>query len=349
MRKRTRLLISTSVLVLMIGAIFFAGKPELSSAQNEGFQIYQLLVFCGNSSVASATFSQKATEGGTVGRPLMGTHTECVGNYCGGGKVSLADALARFPAKVSAALKAQVERHRFAGEGWFITCLRGGKEPPETKCEPPPPENNNPPWFNQDLPCSDRQRATISWSQTRASNMDVSFTVDICGEVIRYIYPGGGSPEKQPPGVRSFDVCCDSWRKGANTKSPCDARRDFDCDGMPNESDTMPEYAFRDRRSDDFTSKSPLTGLPFWTKLHERMPTQSGCKDCKWELVRVEYTCKDEHDPMRSARESRNVFDAIYHYQATWKCPTNGQTQGTSNDVTIVNGRCPTPQNRSWP
>ena len=221
------------------------------------------------------------------------------------------------------------------------------KQPTDAKCEPPPPESNNPPWFNQDLPCSDRQRATISWSQTRASNMDVSFTVDMCGEVIRYIYPGGGSPERNPPGVRSFDVCCDSWRKAADTQSPCDARRDFDCDGTPNDSDTMPEYAFRDRRPDDFVTNSPLTGMPFWKSLYQ--PAQSGCKDCKWELVRVEYTCKDEYDPIRSARESRNVFDAKYNYQATWKCPANGQTQMISNDVSMVDRRCPKPPKRSWP
>ena len=223
----------------------------------------------------------------------------------------------------------------------------GGQPPSKNKCEPPPPENNNPPWLNKDLPCDNRQRATISWSQSRASNMDVSFTVDICGEVIRYISPGGGSPERTPPGVRSFDVCCDSWRNAANTGSPCDARRDIDCDGTLNESDQMPEYAFRDRRPDDFVSNSPLSNMPFWKRLHE--PVQTGCKDCKWELVRVEYTCKNVADPVRSARRAGMVFDATYNYQATWKCPSSGQTQETRDTVTMVDLRCPTPPNRSWP
>ncbi|MEK6334002.1 MAG: hypothetical protein AABM67_03575 [Acidobacteriota bacterium] len=221
------------------------------------------------------------------------------------------------------------------------------KQTADTKCEPPPPESNNPPWFNSDSSCPDRQKATISWSQ-RPPSMDVSFTVAICGQVIRYIYPGGGSLEKNPPpGVRSFEVCCDSWRKAAETKSPCDARLDFDCDGTPNSSDQMPDYAFRDRRPDDFLTNSPLSSLPFWKSLYQ--PSQSGCKDCKWELVRVDYTCKEEYDAVASARQHRSVFDAKYDYQATWKCPATGQSQVQKETVTKDGLRCPTPPKRSWP
>lgn len=225
------------------------------------------------------------------------------------------------------------------------------QDPPTVKCEPPPPETNNPPWLNKDSACQDWQRGTLSWSQTPASKMDVSFTVSMCGEVIRYTNRGGGSPERMPPGSRSFDVCCDSWRNAADTGSPCDARRDIDCDGELNESDQMPDESFRERRSDDYVSNSPLGGLPFWKKLHAMMPGASGCKDCKWELVRVEYTCKNVADPVRAARQNREgmVFDATYKYQATWKCPATGATQQTQDVVPMVDLRCPTPPNRSWP
>lgn len=121
MKNRTRLLISTSVLVMMIGAIFFV-EPQLSSAQNDGFEIYDLLIFCGDSGLPSAIFGHHVTEGGTVGRPLMGTKTMCVGN-CPQGDVTLDAALAGLPAEVSAALRAKVEKHPAAGAGWFITCL----------------------------------------------------------------------------------------------------------------------------------------------------------------------------------------------------------------------------------
>lgn len=222
--------------------------------------------------------------------------------------------------------------------------------PPENRpCEPPRPENN-PPWLNRDSPCRDRQRGTISWSQTRASTMDLSFTVSMCREVIRFIRRGAGSPGKSPPGGRSFDVCCDSWQNAANTGSPCDARRDIDCDGALNESDSEPER--RSGRSDDFVSNSPLSNLPFWKKLYPEIPDQSGCKDCKWELVRVEYTCQDLGRRYETGWESSNVIDAAYNYQATWKCPANGQTQEKGGNVRMENLRCPrewSQTTRYWP
>ena len=118
MRKRIRPLISTSALVIMVGAIFFAGKPELSSAQNAPFKSYQLRVFCGNSAIPTEAFWHD------VGEDSMGVNVRCAGN-CPGGKVPLADALAGLPAEVSAALKAKVEKHQenaAAGKGRSLSC-----------------------------------------------------------------------------------------------------------------------------------------------------------------------------------------------------------------------------------
>src|SRR5688572_26203975 len=109
MTKSTSLRISTIVLTLLIGSIFFAGKPQVSSAQNEGFQSYQLLVFCEDSSVAAATFwYEMPPGGGTVGRPLMGLKTVCAGKTCRGGPVTLAAALAQLPRNVSSAMQSKV-------------------------------------------------------------------------------------------------------------------------------------------------------------------------------------------------------------------------------------------------
>ena len=228
-----------------------------------------------------------------------------------------------------------------------------GKEKSEPKCEPAPTENNNPPWLGNDSSCADRQRATISWSQRRMSNpnLDVSFTVAICGEVIRYMVPGGGYPENFPDaryvGARSFDVCCESWRNAARTGSPCDARADLDCDGEPNEKDQMPDYAFRDRRPDDFVS-GPIANLPFWEKLYPYINDGSTC-ECKWELVRVDYTCKHAPNMESSNPTGGRVWDATYKYQATWKCPKGGKTSVTRDTVVKKGLSCPNPPNRSWP
>lgn len=142
MRKRIRPLISTSVLVIMIGAIFFAGKPQPLYAQNAPFKSYQLRVFCENAQVATATFWYDVKE------QSMGLKSICAGN-CPEGTVTIADALAGLPPEVSAALKAMVEKHQenaAAGKGQSLACLRDGKEPPPedknpkceaAKCEPP--------------------------------------------------------------------------------------------------------------------------------------------------------------------------------------------------------------------
>jgi hypothetical protein len=130
--------ISTIIMVFLIGSIFFAGKPQPSSAQNEGFASYQLLVFCESSSVASATFWVNATEGGTVGRPRMGLKTVCAGKKCGGGPVTLAQALAQLPANVSSAMQSKVDSYqeKLGQEGSFLACLGINKEkPPDTKCD----------------------------------------------------------------------------------------------------------------------------------------------------------------------------------------------------------------------
>lgn len=128
MRKRIRPLSYTTVLVMLIVAIFLVGMASPAYAQKEGFRTYKLVVYCGNSGVASVIFSHEVTEGGTAGRPLMGTHVENVGNCpsCKGVPVPLVDALAKLPVEVSAALKAMVDKHQAdaaAGKNRPLTCL----------------------------------------------------------------------------------------------------------------------------------------------------------------------------------------------------------------------------------
>ncbi len=228
-------------------------------------------------------------------------------------------------------------------------CNSGAKTN-ETKCEPAPGGDKNPPWMKKDPSCNDQQRATISWSQRPTSNpnLDVSFTIDICGEVIRYLVPGGGYPGAPSVGSRGFDVCCESWRNAVRTKSPCDARADIDCDGEPNENDRMTEYAFPDARSpNDFVS-GPMTSMPFWQKIYPYINDGSSC-ECKWELVRVDYTCQHAPNLQSSNETGGRVWDATYKYEATWKCPRGGKTSVTRDTVVMAGRQCPTPPNRTWP
>src|SRR6266550_1924569 len=178
------------------------------------------------------------------------------------------------------------ERAKDALGSIFICC--------DKDCEQPKPRNDDPPWLDENAPCQNRQQGTYSWGQNRRNPSDVSVSISICGQVIRFVQPNMMG-ERIPPGVNSFDVCCDAWQNAVSTRSPCNAQRDIDCDGILNESDRRPLSArFRELTAADFVSNSPLSNLPFWREIHNAMPSQNDCKDCKWELVGIKYTCENK-------------------------------------------------------
>ena len=108
---RASLLINTVVTIGIIGITLFAGVSELSAQKKvDGFKSYQLLVFCGESGNATATFWYNVPDDRNTGRPLMGLHSRCAGN-CRGKTVSFEDALAGLPEGVSTAFKANLQEH----------------------------------------------------------------------------------------------------------------------------------------------------------------------------------------------------------------------------------------------
>jgi hypothetical protein len=164
MRKRKKRVISASGF-MMIGVFFFAADPQLASAQNDGFKLYQLNVFCENTSLVTRIFTAEATEGGTAGRPLMGTKVFCAGTKCAGGPVTLTAALAGLSANVSAALQKQVDDYQqnlAPGDDWFRTCLGDGKKPPEKRCEQSTPWLYQH-WDDRATECKDRQPWNIEF------------------------------------------------------------------------------------------------------------------------------------------------------------------------------------------
>jgi hypothetical protein len=110
------------------GILAALAAPAVATAP---FKSYQLLVFCGNSQVASATFWQDVKE------ESMGLKSICVGT-CPAGTVPLADVLAGLPAEVSAGLRAQVEKREAdaaAGKGRSLAACLNLKPPAEDKCD----------------------------------------------------------------------------------------------------------------------------------------------------------------------------------------------------------------------
>jgi hypothetical protein len=106
-------------------------------------------------------------------------------------------------------------------------------------------------------------------------------------------------------------VCCDKFNDAVRTGQPCDPRKDVDCDGKPNKSDShsggllpMIDGVFTDPHAQ-------AESFPRGMTLDEIMPPDQ-CKDCKWELTKGELKCNP--DPTK-----------IHSYKATWRCPTTGQ------------------------
>lgn len=330
MRQRTQRLVYTVVLLAMIGAIFFAGKPEPSSAQDAPlsqqkapFKTYLLGVYCGSPEFPTAKFIYHVRE-----ERAMGSHEICAGK-CGGGIVSLADALAQLPAEVAAAFRAQVSQHEAdaaAGKGKpRLSCLKGGeKSPPEKKCEKPAP------WLGSSTDCTDVQRPT-----TGISGAD-TVMVTVCGYVVFVYKPNPRMSEagleaykqlvqetvKQQIGTR---VCCEKLRQASRTEVPCSPGVDFDCDGKPDGADldttTLSNAPLPDINL--FATPKGAAVDPFPEGLNpddtDFLPPADKC-DCKWELVKGTLTCSPDG-------RQRHV------YQAHWRCPSTGNERFTRKEA----------------
>lgn len=87
-----------SVLILLGGSLAAAG------ARADDFKMYQFLVFCTPSPVATVIFGYVSP------KPAMGTKIICAG-HCPNGKVAIKDALAGLPAEVSKGLQKELDQH----------------------------------------------------------------------------------------------------------------------------------------------------------------------------------------------------------------------------------------------
>lgn len=129
MRNGTRPLISMSLLVIIVCAIFLAGWLQQSFGQTDGFHIFQFHVFCKDAQTPAAIFFVQGT--GSMGTsPVI-----CVGS-CNGRTVSITDAVAGLSDKVKTGLKAKVDEYQAnATAKKRLTCLGEGKKPPALKCD----------------------------------------------------------------------------------------------------------------------------------------------------------------------------------------------------------------------
>ena len=304
MRRSTRSLVLALALVTMIGAIFYAGKPRPSSAQN--FASYYLRVHCGNRPMPEQFWydvvGDKNSMGAAPGR--------CAGN-CGGRNVTLTEALAGLPPAVQTGLRTKVENAPAEIVG-CITDGAGGKKPPEKNCEKPTP------WLDRSSDdrtseCKDRQRWKIEFDKGFAF-------LTMCGSSVfvhNLGYRDGPSQRTYSYELASYvsdrignTVCCDSFKASARTGSSCDPRSDLDCDGISNGTDVT-----EDRRFPDITTFRVGPGIPINDTPAScfEPPDPNGC-DCKWEFMQGERT------------RGTLSYASQYFYEVTWRCPSTGKT-----------------------
>lgn len=191
-----------------------------------------------------------------------------------------------------------------------------GEDPLPDKCEPP-----RAPWLGPSPDCKDVQ----TW---QIGQRGPAVSISMCGQIV-FTNPNAGTDRiftdsykaalrdqlRQTIGEK---ICCEKFRQASRTGTPCDPRKDVDCDGKPNSEDDSRAYAGDSTAYptiDMITAPdgAPIATFPTGLSLDEIYPDVETCKDCQWKLMKGELKC------------NVNTPDGKRHvYQAKWKCPSTG-------------------------
>lgn len=191
-----------------------------------------------------------------------------------------------------------------------------GEDPLPDKCEPP-----RSPWLGPSPDCKDVQTWQI---EQRGSTVSVS----MCGQIVftnpnvgtdpTFSYAYKAALRDQLRQTIGEKICCDKFRQAMRTGTPCDPRKDVDCDGKPNSEDDSGSYpndpsAFPTIEIITTAEGAPVDTFPTGLSLDEIYPDVESCKDCQWQLMKGELKC------------NVNTQEGKQHvYQAKWKCPSTG-------------------------
>lgn len=311
MRKRTRPLVSASALVIMIGAIFLAGKPEPSSGQvTPPSDAY---IICCNLPV-----NVPATPEHALGTDHSKDRCPQYMRDNPQGRQSICDQL-----------------KPFMDNGVYCDTVAAYCKAPEDKkpkCVTRDDERTGDvPWFDPSAPgCQDLRDTQLT---TTFSGGKCTYTLRACGSLVlrdtldapnaasctreyRTEYYGGTAPLPQK-------VCCDIWQQAAGAGSDCNPEVDADCDGEPNNKTSQlrlqdPYYAPIPGTNDKNFNPADFDPLPPGLGWDEVMPNEP-CKGCKWMATSAKLTCSpDKYKKMPESRKSD------HEYKVTWKCPTSG-------------------------
>ncbi|MGQ0542695.1 MAG: hypothetical protein ACT4O9_12710 [Blastocatellia bacterium] len=312
MRNRRRLIISTSILVTTIGAIFFAGKPQPSSGQ-----IRPLWNPCGCFCGFEPPYPPVPPD------PYRIFNKEpCTG-------ILAADACSRDMSNLPAD---QIESvcEKIKGTKNFKSfkdscpvfekyCGPDKNQPPEDKkpkCDPPAEAIEVGPWNRAD--CKDFQDVVF-----RLTGGVLAVTA--CEQVL-YKSPVDALYAEAMKAAWPNKICCDKL-KGPRD-SPCDYSVDLDCDGTPNQRDDLPDNYDGEESFYAIPPGTTFDPLPKGLRLSHLLP-DIACIGCKWELVKGDVKC--------TAKSSRT---GLFWYEATWKCPKTGMEVWRTSKQRLLKQKC---------
>jgi hypothetical protein len=306
---------------MMIGAIFYAGKPRPTSAQN--YLSFRVLVDCGDRPNPDQFWYDIKGNIDSMGV----APARCAGN-CGGRKVTLKEALAGLPDAVQTGLTTEVN-NAAVGKVWCV--VGDGKKPLPPGCITRDDERTGDvPWFDPSAAgCNDLQDTQRTFTYAAGK---CTVTMRACNTtVLRHTWavPNSASCthanliEENYVFVLPQKVCCDIWREAARAGSGCNPENDADCDGEPNNTSQMlrlqdPYYAPDPKFPDKNFNAADFDPLPPGLNWDAVMPNEP-CKGCKWMATSAKLTCSPDKNKRMPESAKKD-----HEYKVTWKCPMTG-------------------------
>ncbi len=330
MRKSKRQLIPMLVLVTFIGAIFFAGKPQPISGQ-ENIRDQPPCSCCCSENNITNTFNLFP-----VADPRS---KKCWGlDRSGEGCRKTLGSLPEAEVQTICNKYAKISTFPFSRS--FVDCpvLQPFCKP---KCQPVTP------WFESSPQsgCKDVRKPEVT-VETGA------VFLKMCGWAVF----GYTLPDKDPLLAQAYvsalkehvnmrvgsRICCDKFLAAAKPDSECDPRLDLDCDGQLNPSDRTEDGLFPDISqfgvAQGAIGDGRVDAAPPWFRPGDAgfMPPIDLC-DCKWELVTSARTCA-------KSKAGSHVW------QASWRCPSPGNIKNVRREVSAKLNDCtpPPPKDGQW-
>lgn len=311
MRKGLGLLSSSAALVMIIGAIFLAGKPQPSSGQRMSEippnRKPACTIFCGDGSFNTIELAKPPA--------------------CWGGPLPAGNAGDHFKQLPEESQNTICQNLKSAGrtgsscpsfKSLMAAC--GGREnppgDPKQECDPPAAGSEDGPWNRAD--CKNFQ--DVLFRRTGRS-----IVVSACGQVLGKSQ-GDALVMEAMRAAWPKKICCDKLSGPRNT--PCDYSTDLDCDGTPNGRDDIPDNYGGEESFYTIPPGTTYDPLPKGLRLSQLLP-DIACNGCKWELVKGEKKCT-----------ARSSGTGIFWYEATWRCPKTGMEVWRPSKQRLLQQKC---------